>query len=588
MSEVVRVSVLGDFHVSLPDGRPAQFRTRRAAELVASLCLAGTRRLLRTELAADLWPDADRSTGLRNLRPALNYARAALENPDSIVANEDWLVLADNVETDWQEVTQLESRINQARGGDDRLVILYSLNELIQKPLLGSWDSEWMSNVRVYHDQRRLNSLRQLSEELGSRGEWRAALDFARRITELDPTSEDGIRLQLRYLGELERPMEAQREFSLYARNLKTNLGLSVNPSLRQFAENVVAGRFPRAGSRPLTAIQQEMIAEMMGVMVEEEPERLLPLLASPKLNWSLVFYGSEMRPILERALTSTNGWTKERCGVAKRLLQVYSQEHEWSKVVALAEDLYNSEDPTDKIASLNFRAFDRQEALDYPASLDLFDQAAKIAESVGEDYLHAVSVANRGILNVRFEVFKLGLQELHEAQDQLALRKEPNARFGTSQAKGWAIMAAVGQGNLEEGLRIAEDWRFFAETNGTLPYDSQGKLFYGMTLALTGTRGAREWLLTGIDAAFLSRDPNLLFDSVSSVVHSMAALKLTSEAALAAQEYRLIAKKQGKKIAPFSERLLGPASAAVAQGEKLVTVIEVLSYCREKLISSS
>lgn len=588
MSEVVRVSVLGDFHVSLPDGRPAQFRTRRAAELVASLCLAGNRRLLRTDLAAALWPDADRSTGLRNLRPALNYARAALENPDAIIANEDWLVLADFVETDWQEVTQLESRIQQARGGDDRLVILYSLNELIQKPLLGSWDSEWMSNVRVYHDQRRLNSLRQLSEELGSRGEWRAALDFARRITELDPTSEDGIRLQLRYLGELERPMEAQREFSLYAKNLKSSLGLSVNPSLRQFAENVVAGRFPRAGSRPLTAIQQEMIAEMMGVMVDEEPERLLPLLASPKLNWSLVFYGSEMRPILERALASTTGWTKERCGVAKRLLQVYSQEHEWSKVVELAEDLYTSPDSTDKIASLNFRAFDRQEDLDYPAALDLFDQAAKIAEKAGEAYLHAVSVVNRAILNIRFEIFKLALQEVNQVLDELAVRKEPNARFGTSQVKGWSIAASIGQGNLEETMRTAEEWRLFAETNGTLPYDSHGKLFYGMALAATGSRGARDWLLTGIDAAFLSRDPNLLIDSVPQVVYGMNALQLTNEAAFAARELRLISKKQQKKISPFSERLLGPASNSAPIAERLVTVTEVLSYCREKLLSSS
>ena len=588
MSDVVRVSVLGDFHVSLPDGRPAQFRTRRAAELVAKLCLAGSRRLLRADLAADLWPDADRSTGLRNLRPALNYARTALENPDAIIANEDWLVLADNVETDWEEVTQLESRIQQAKGGDDRLVILYSLNELIQKPLLESWDSEWMSDVRIYHDQRRLNSLRQLSEELGSRGEWKAALDFARRVTELDPTSEDGIRLQLRYLGELERPMEAQREFGLYAKNLKATLGLSVNPSLRQFAENVVAGRFPRAGSRPLTAIQQEMIAEMMGVMVDEEPERLLPLLASPKLNWSLVFYGSEMRPILERALESTTGWTKERCGVAKRLLQVYSQEHEWTKVVELAEDLYTSPDPTDKIASLNFRAFDRQEDLDYPAALDLFDQAAKIAEKVGEGYLHAVSIANRAILNIKFELFKLGLQELSQVQDQLALRKEPNARFGTSQAKGWATAGALGQGNLQEAQKIAEDWRFFAETNGTLPYDSHGKLFYGMVLASTQSRGARDWLLTGIDAAFLSRDSNLLFDSVPQIVHGMNSLGLANEAAFAARELRLISKKQQKKISPFSERLLGPTSNSAALAERLVTVTEVLSYCREKLLSSS
>jgi DNA-binding SARP family transcriptional activator len=160
MSEVVRVSVVGDFHVSLPEGRTASFRTRRAAEVVAKLCLTSSRRLLRADLAADIWPDADRSTRLGNMRTALTYARASLEIPDAIATNEDWLILSNNVDSDWFELGRLETRIQQAGGGDDRLVLLYSLNGLIQKPLLASWDCEWLSDLRTFHDQRRINSFR--------------------------------------------------------------------------------------------------------------------------------------------------------------------------------------------------------------------------------------------------------------------------------------------------------------------------------------------------------------------------------------------------------------------------------------------
>src|ERR1044072_9408254 len=146
-------------------------------------------------------------------------------------------------------------------------------------------------------------------------------------------------------------------------------LGLTVNPGLLSFAEEISDGRFRKTGSRPITAVQQEMIADVMRTFAEEEPEKLLPLLSSPKLNWAIVLHGREMLSLLEVAMRATSGWSPERCGVAKRLLQVYGQEQKWPERAELAGWLYNSPDPPDKIAALNFLAFERRAALDYPAA---------------------------------------------------------------------------------------------------------------------------------------------------------------------------------------------------------------------------
>ncbi|OJU63681.1 MAG: hypothetical protein BGO01_07350 [Armatimonadetes bacterium 55-13] len=586
MSSVARVSVLGDWHVARADGQAAEFRTRKSAEIVAKLCLTNSRRVVRAELASDLWPDTDRATQLHNLRPALTYARAALGGPETIITQEEWLLLNDGIESDWQEVARLEARIQQAGSDSDRLALLYALNNLVQSPLLGNWDGEWLEPIRLYHNQRRLNCLRLLSEELGSRGEWKSALDYAKRVSQIDPSSEEGIRLQLRYLGELDRTTEAQREFVLYAKQLESSLGLPVNPSLRRFAEDVISGRYRKTGSRPLTSIQQEMIWEIMSVLVEEEPDRLLPLLATSKLNWSLVFYGSEMQPILERVLQATQGWAPERCGVAKRLLQVYAQDGRWVNVSQLAQELNQAPQPIDRISALNFLAAERKAMLDYPTALELYDQAVAISESIQDRYLWAVSVANRAILNICFEVYQVGLSELTEAIDLLATRTEPNGRYSTSMAKGWTIPACLGARDLQAAERFGEDWRLFAEMNATLAFDATGKLFYGAMLATLGRRGARDWLVSGIDTAFLNRRSLLLVESTVPLVYGLHHLGQNGEAAAVSSEVRQLAKSIDFHLAPFQTRLLKSAPVQEANFESTKSASEILSLCREKLLA--
>ncbi|HWD41082.1 MAG TPA: BTAD domain-containing putative transcriptional regulator [Fimbriimonas sp.] len=586
MAEAVRVAVIGDFHAALPDGRPAEFRSRRAAEVIARLSLEASRRILRSDLAAEIWPDVERPVRLNNLRPALTYARAGLQNADAIRSNEDWLVLSDEVDCDWTNLSRLETRVRRAQADDDRLVLLYSLDRLIQKPLLHGWDCHWLDPFRNFHSQRRLDSLSQLCEELALRGDWSAALGYAAQMRELDPTSEAAIRLQLRFLAELDRTQEAQREFSSYSRSLQLSLGLPVSQGLKRFAEEILAGRYRKSGPQSRTAVQKEIIADILLTLADEEPQRLLPLLSSHKLNWAIVFHATDLRPILERTLEATDGWSVERGGLAKRLLQVYSQCGDWQSLLRLANQLLASEGPTDRIAALNFLAMERRAGLDYPKALEYYDRAEKLAVDAGEGYLAAVTLANRGILNADFELYQLALKELLAAKEGLQERSEPNALYSISLVMAKIVSTQFLLGDVRAAEEAARSWRIFAETRGTLPYDAVGKALFGMVGAVMDDRSCREWLLSAIDTTFLTRHETALFDVAFPVVLSLHALGSRSEAARVARDLKQIAKARRLAMLPASKRLIADLDDCGSPQEPISNLSDLLAYSRERLMA--
>ena len=90
--------------------------------------------MIREELALDIWPDAERSVRLGNLRPALTYARQALGAQSALSQDGEMIALSLDVQSDWEEAELLEGNA-QAALGDDHLVALFSLHEALRKPL---------------------------------------------------------------------------------------------------------------------------------------------------------------------------------------------------------------------------------------------------------------------------------------------------------------------------------------------------------------------------------------------------------------------------------------------------------------------
>ena len=196
--------------------------------------------------------------------------------------------------------------------------------------------------------------LRQIAEAFASKGDWLNSLEFGRKLADVEPYDESGIRVKLRCLGALGRLGEAQSEYALFTKRLSADLGLRASVPLRRMADTVISGRFHEAGTGPVGS-QAELIWQILSVMVEEAPEQVLPLLGSPKLNWFIALSGPELKSLLEKVFRQTSGWDPNRRGIAKRLLQIYLQNLESDRTIELADELLSNGDPLDQIASLNY-----------------------------------------------------------------------------------------------------------------------------------------------------------------------------------------------------------------------------------------
>ncbi len=585
MAHRAKIFLLGSFRVMLPDATEARFRTSRASELVARLALQDYRRLPRPAIVRDLWPDSDQAEGLNNLRPALHYARTALGAKGAISADKNFLSLNGAVDTDWSELAHLEASLGSSTNPEERLSQLYKLDSLCQKPLLMDWDQEWIEVFRNYHEVRRLRALTQLSEELGSRGDWELALTYAQKITDLDRTAETGIRLQLRFLGELGRQPEAETLYRTYVKNLRAELGLDVSASLKEFAKTMIQGSHASYGARPLTSVQQEFFRHSLDTLAEDEPERLLPLFSSGKLNWAIFLHGSEMRKYVEKALAATTGWSIDRAGTAKRLLQIYYQESELDLMANLAAGLLESLQVSDRIAALNYLAIVETRRGRYTEAQSRIAAAILLAQGAPDPYLHAVSLGNSAELELTSGNYESGRLIIEEAIDGLRLRSEPNALYTSALAANKRIKAYHALGQMTLALDSADTWLRFAEVTGMLTHDADGQAAYAMILAENKDQGATEWLLRAIEATIRTGHKASLIAASVCLLRGIIRLGPPGFGERAAVTFSRLLKKEGQTPSPYANQMLDlEFIKAFTPLDNIGSFLELFLACKQHL----
>lgn len=580
----IRVNVLGEFSVHRADGGAARFRTTRAGEVVALLVLRESRRMLRDELALDIWPDADRSSRLANLRPALSYARQALGDPGILIQEGEMIALSPSVVSDWQDVEALEAKAQSADGEDHQLIALYALYEALREPLLRGWRSEWIDRYRDYYSRRQAAVLRQLAETCESLGDWPTALEYARKLSEADPFDEDGVRLQIRALGALGRPAEAQAEYTRYSKLMMSELGLKASVGLRQLSDTVVSGRFQAKGTKA-TAAQKDLIWQILDMLVDEDPERVLHLLSSPKLNWSIATSGPDLRALLERLFRDTTGWSKDRKGVATRLLQIYVQEVEPDLAEPLAKGLLAHGDSNEKVAGHNFLALARQHKGDNDVAEKHLVQAIAEAESGGNKYLAAVSLANLAFLKMRLLRLDEAELEMRESIRGLALAKEPNALLSSAFTMSGHTLTAWLAGDFAKAKELSEDWLQFCHANGMSSFDSTGKGIYALICANGDLRTARTTLLSAVHSAMAER---CLEPQLAVLPPLVAATRIAFSEEDADQFARLtenIFAARGYASNPAIKKMLGSSSST---DTTVLTLFELFARIRTVVLRST
>lgn len=510
MGGEIRVSLVGAFGVELPSGDLAKFRTSRAAEVLALLCLQRNRRIRRQDLAQEIWPDSEPSNQLKDLRPALSYARAAIGRRDAISQDGEFLALQSSVVSDWDDIVRREKALVVAIDADERLSRLLTLDRLLEGVLLVNWQLPWIDPYRARHETLRLRVLGSLCEQFSSRREWETGLRTAKRMLEVDSLSEDAMRYQLRFLAHLDRRSEAKRAFIAFSRNTDSTLAIPVSKPLQEFATSVIDGRrLPNVGP---VAGGQGVLHQVLESLVEEEPDRVLSLLTSTKINWAVHKFGNELRPLLEKVLGGTSGWGADRRSAVKRLLQLNCQGYECQQLIYWATELNQHGDSLDRIAGCNYLATALQWQGEFGSALQAFDEGVHAAREAGDTYLEAVTRTNRALCLGEMGRYDDAASAMRDEFVELENRTEPNARYSAASAMQSLVAFQFLAGNGTAAAAQAEDWLRLCDRHQLLDDVPSGKATYGVIQVATsdGSHGIRRglpWLIAGVDDCFASND---------------------------------------------------------------------------------
>lgn len=239
---MVRVHLVGRVAVEV-DGTAAALPPGRATELLAWLA-AHPGLHPRSRVAPVFWPDVPDATARASLRTALWTLNKAL-GEGVLVLERSMVGLRPDV---WVDVHHDET------AGD----------------VLPGIDTDWADEVRADHHRRVADRLAAAGDEAERAGDWRAAVDAARRLTAMDPYSEECHRLLLRRLVAAGEPAAALREHDAFRRRLWDDLRVRPSPETRD-----VVAKLPTAAEQvaPTTSLPPRLSRSARQVFVGREDE---------------------------------------------------------------------------------------------------------------------------------------------------------------------------------------------------------------------------------------------------------------------------------------------------------------------------
>jgi DNA-binding SARP family transcriptional activator len=212
------VNLLGGFELRC-DQRVVP--TTPAAQRVLAYVATRTARISRAAVAQTLWPDAPHTRAAANLRSALWRLRHG-HGKGPVNATSYGLELAPDTIVDIQAVHALTEGISPI----DPV--------LLREDVLPEWTEEWLMGTREWFRQVRLHALEALCVQRCREGRFGEALEAGLAAVACEPLRESAHRAVVRaHLAE-GNPAEALRQYRLYRRLLRDELGL---PPSAQFAE---------------------------------------------------------------------------------------------------------------------------------------------------------------------------------------------------------------------------------------------------------------------------------------------------------------------------------------------------------------
>ncbi|GAB4533400.1 MAG: hypothetical protein Kow0063_15290 [Anaerolineae bacterium] len=256
------------------DGKPLDISRRKAVALLAYLAVTG-RGHARDVLATLLWPEHDQSRARAALRRTLSTLNRALGGR-WLEADRETVELNRNAGF-WLDVDAFHKKLAQADNHGhpetefcaDCLSALTGAAELYLDDFMAGFtlrDSPEFDDWQFFQADHLRRELARVLEGLVcahcAQGNYRAALDYARRWLRLDPLHEETHRQLMRlYAWAGQRPA-ALRQYQECARILKDELGISPSEETSALFERIQAGELSREAAGPWAKGAEEMVSE--------------------------------------------------------------------------------------------------------------------------------------------------------------------------------------------------------------------------------------------------------------------------------------------------------------------------------------
>lgn len=207
----LRLRVLGSFELSV--GGVACELPELAQKVVALLALRqGVQR--RERIAEQVWPDADHSHGLGNLRTVLWRVRRAC--PEALQLSRGTAGLGASVSVDLREGQAIARAVLDGEAVDPQRALT-----LLSRPLLPDWHDEWVLLEQQRVQQLHAQCLEILSCRMLAEGRTPDAMQAAVAACRLEPLRESARQAVVNVLlaeGNRARARQLQKEFAHHLR----------------------------------------------------------------------------------------------------------------------------------------------------------------------------------------------------------------------------------------------------------------------------------------------------------------------------------------------------------------------------------
>lgn len=286
-SELLRLTTFGGLALSRDGtaltGAAAQ---RSRLSLLALLATAGPTGFSRDKLLLYLWPESDEERARHALKQAVYSLRRELGSDEVIVGTAS---LSLNPLIITSDAREFEAAI--AAGDLQTAVSLYAGPFLDGFHLKDSTEFErWSAEQRAHFAHLWVSSVERLATDCESRGAWREAAGFWRKLAAAEPLSGRLALCLMRSLAESGDLGAALQQFKIHETLLQEEIGSAPEAAVAAFAESLRAGTWTRSPEKPQARVSPVVAASapVFAGAAEAIPATAVAGVAAPPARFSI------------------------------------------------------------------------------------------------------------------------------------------------------------------------------------------------------------------------------------------------------------------------------------------------------------